>query len=52
MKTNFAFFLLSQLQARAFQYHHVLRPDCSQLDVYAMAARPLVKGRRVAAASL
>ena len=38
--------LLSQLQARTFQYDHVLRPDCSQLDVYAMAARPLVKGRR------
>ena len=42
-------FSWSQLQARTFQYDQVLQPDCSQVDVYTLAAKPLVKGMRVVA---
>ena len=42
-------FSWSRLQARTFQYDQVLQPDCSQVDVYTLAAKPLVKGMRVAA---
>lgn len=36
---------LPYMQNRQFNYDHVLQPTCTQLQVYAIAAKPLVQGR-------